>query len=62
MDNRDAEKRTVDLAQGHIDALNALEKDSTFATKAAGSAFGGSGGLFKAYKCGLSRGSGSTLR
>lgn len=47
--------RTVDLAQGHITSLAALERDETFkanaATKAGG--FGGSGGRFKSYKWAL---------
>ena len=47
----------MDLAQGHVDALAALEKDSTFASLAkAASAFGGSGGKYKAYNLGKGKG------
>lgn len=48
----------MDLAQGHVLALAALEKDSTFAPSsgAAVSAFGGSGGKYKAYNLGKGRG------
>lgn len=47
----------MDLAEGHIVALEALEREATFKqgdNKA--SQFGGSGGKFKAYNLGKGRG------
>ena len=42
----------VDLAEGHISALEALGRDATFATPAEStSSFGTAGGKYKAYKC-----------
>lgn len=48
----------MDLAQGHVDALAALEKESTFAVSAdaKASGFGGSGGKYKAYNLGKGKG------
>ena len=50
----------MDLAQGHVDALTALEDEKTFAPAPsfAATSFGGSAGHFKAYNlgngCGMS--------
>lgn len=49
----------MDLAEGHVLALAALEEEATFKPTegAAGSTgFGGSGGLFKAYNLGKGKG------
>jgi UDP-glucose 4-epimerase len=48
----------MDLAQGHVDALAALEKVETFAVSgsADASGFGGSGGKYKAYNLGKGKG------
>ena len=46
----------MDLAEGHVNALAALDKDSTFAVAAGNSAFGGSGGKYKAYNLGKGKG------
>ncbi|KAM0788185.1 hypothetical protein ACM66B_001344 [Microbotryomycetes sp. NB124-2] len=48
----------MDLAQGHVDALNALENDAVFKepTQIGGSGFGGSGGKYKAYNLGNGKG------
>jgi UDP-glucose 4-epimerase len=48
----------MDLAQGHVVALAALEKDETFKPSAAsaGTGFGGSGGKYKAFNLGKGRG------
>lgn len=48
----------MDLAQGHVDSLAALEKESTFAPSegAASTGFGGSGGKYKAYNLGKGKG------
>ncbi|PLW51778.1 hypothetical protein PCANC_05553 [Puccinia coronata f. sp. avenae] len=48
----------MDLAGGHINALDGLTKDSTWSTPCAGfkSAFGTSGGKYKAYNLGKGRG------
>lgn len=48
----------MDLAEGHVIALAALENDETFSTttSAAGSGFGGSGGKYKAYNLGKDQG------
>jgi len=46
----------MDLAQGHIDALNALDKDEIFVQKQSSGGFGGSGGKFKAYNLGKGKG------
>lgn len=47
----------MDLAQGHVIALAALEKESTFATSnSGGTGFGGSGGKYKAYNLGKGKG------
>lgn len=41
----------MDLAQGHIQAIEALDRDDIFEnnTTTFGSTFGGSGGKYKAY-------------
>lgn len=48
----------MDLAGGHINALDGLDQDSTWSTPCAGfkSAFGTSGGKYKAYNLGKGRG------
>lgn len=48
----------MDLAEGHILALNALDDDATFATpqEQKGSGFGSSGGKYKAYNLGKGKG------
>jgi len=48
----------MDLAGGHINALDGLTKDATWATPCAGfsSGFGSSGGRYKAYNLGKGRG------
>lgn len=48
----------MDLAEGHIIALEALERDETFKSSSAsqGQSFGGSGGKFKAYNLGKGKG------
>lgn len=48
----------MDLAGGHINALDGLTKDTTWATPCPGfpSSFGGSGGKYKAYNLGKGRG------
>lgn len=48
----------MDLAQGHVDSLAALVKDSTFETTSelTKSTFGGSGGKYKAYNLGKGKG------
>jgi UDP-glucose 4-epimerase len=48
----------MDLAAGHINALDGLTKESTWSTPCAGfkSAFGTSGGKYKAYNLGKGRG------
>ena len=48
----------MDLAEGHVAALAALEKDETFKPYegAAASNFGGSGGLYKAFNLGKGKG------
>lgn len=48
----------MDLAEGHVNALQALDKDATFAVAATAgsSAFGGSGGKYKAYNLGKGKG------
>lgn len=47
----------MDLAQGHVISLAALEKPETFAKSgSAGTGFGGSGGKYKAYNLGKGKG------
>lgn len=47
----------MDLAQGHVLALAALDRDSTFAAApGAATGFGGSGGKYKAYNLGKGKG------
>ncbi|SCZ99101.1 BZ3500_MvSof-1268-A1-R1_Chr3-1g05812 [Microbotryum saponariae] len=47
----------MDLAQGHVDALAALTRDSTYASLGTQkSQFGGSGGKYKAYNLGKGKG------
>jgi hypothetical protein len=47
----------MDLAQGHVLALAALDRDSTFAKpEGAATGFGGSGGKYKAYNLGKGKG------
>ena len=48
----------MDLAEGHVNALAALDRDATFAVApvAGSSAFGGSGGKYKAYNLGKGKG------
>lgn len=46
----------MDLAQGHIDAINALDNDAIFVQEKTDSSFGGSGGKFKAYNLGKGKG------
>lgn len=47
----------MDLAEGHIVALEALERDETFkADNNKASQFGSSGGKFKAYNLGKGKG------
>ena len=46
----------MDLAEGHIACLDALDRDETFKQTAAASGFGGSGGKFKAYNLGKGKG------
>ena len=48
----------MDLAEGHVNALQALDRDATFAVPATAgdSAFGGSGGRYKAYNLGKGKG------
>lgn len=48
----------MDLAEGHIIALQALESEDTFKKSASAKAseFGGSGGNFKAYNLGKGKG------
>jgi UDP-glucose 4-epimerase len=48
----------MDLAQGHIVSIDALDKDETFAQpqQKEGAGFGGSGGKFKAYNLGKGKG------
>lgn len=48
----------MDLAEGHVAALAALEKDATFKPYEGteGTGFGGSGGLYKAFNLGKGKG------
>lgn len=48
--------QVMDLAQGHIDAINGLDNDEIFVQKQSSSSFGGSGGKFKAYNLGKGKG------
>lgn len=48
----------MDLAEGHINALDALQRDETFRVVAdnAGKGFGGSGGKYRAFNLGRGKG------
>jgi UDP-glucose 4-epimerase len=46
----------MDLAQGHIVAIDALDRDEVFAQPTKAEGFGGSGGKFKAYNLGKGKG------
>jgi len=46
----------MDLAQGHIDALAALDRDEIYVPKSVSGSFGSSGGKFKAYNLGKGKG------